>query len=236
MPALIVEQLTKTFHTQMSSLDVLREISFSMEQGENMVVVGPSGSGKSTLLHILGTLDSPSSGVVEINGQNPFELPDKDLANFRNRNVGFVFQEHHLLPQLTVLENVLIPTLAAGSSTPEQIDRANRLIEQIGLAERMNHRPAQLSGGERQRVAIARSLIFKPSILLADEPTGSLDQENSNLVGEMLLRLQQAEKAMLVVVTHSAELAGLFSRQLEFSNGRVTEQPNSAAGSSGKVH
>ena len=190
MPALEVDRLKKKFSGQNNDdLEVLKGISFAMEAGENLAVVGPSGSGKSTLLHIIGTLDQPTSGSVSIDGQDPFSLNEKELARFRNQNIGFVFQEHHLLPQLSVLENVLSPTLAEGSSSAQEVERARELIEQIGLGERIGHRPGQLSGGERQRVAIARSLIFRPSILLADEPTGSLDQKNSEMVGEMLLRM-----------------------------------------------
>lgn len=222
MPALEVDRLKKTFSGQNNDdLEVLKGISFAMEAGENLAVVGPSGSGKSTLLHIIGTLDQPTSGSVSIDGQDPFSLNEKELARFRNQNIGFVFQEHHLLPQLSVLENVLIPTLAEGSSSAQEVERARELIEQIGLGERIGHRPGQLSGGERQRVAIARSLIFRPSILLADEPTGSLDQKNSEMVGEMLLRMQQTEKAVLIAVTHSGEIARLFDRQLAFCDGQV---------------
>lgn len=223
MPALVVDQVKKAFETQSSPLEILKGISFSMEQGENIAIVGPSGSGKSTLLHIIGTLDEPTSGSVTFDGMNPFELSEKELARFRNQNIGFVFQEHHLLPQLSVLENVLIPTIAQGASTSTQIDRAKELIEQVGLGERINHRPGELSGGERQRVAIARSLIFSPAIILADEPTGSLDQKNSQLVGELLLKMQQTENAMLIVVTHSMSLAKVFSRQLDFCDGLITD-------------
>lgn len=224
MAALEVNQITKVFSGQSNDLEVLKGISFDLGQGENLAVLGPSGSGKSTLLHIIGTLDQPTSGTVSIDGKNPFELSERELAGFRNQNIGFVFQEHHLLPQLTVLENVLIPTIAQGSSTSEQEQRARELIEQIGLGDRIGHRPGELSGGERQRVAIARSLIFNPKILLADEPTGSLDKKNSTLVGEMLLEMQKTVDAMLIVVTHSADLANIFERQLLFDDGQVSEK------------
>lgn len=223
MSALVVDQITKTFESQTEPLNVLRGISFQMDPGENMVVVGPSGSGKSTLLHIVGTLDRPTSGQVLIDSQDPFSLSEPELARFRNRHIGFVFQEHHLLPQLTVLENVLIPTLATGASTAAEIERARELIEQIGLTGRIDHRPGELSGGERQRVAIARALIHTPRLILADEPTGSLDQKNSEIVGEMLLKMQQVVNAMLIVVTHSQDLATLFDRRLRFEAGRVEE-------------
>lgn len=223
MPSLEVVELKKTFQSSHHPLEVLKGISFTMEKGENVVVLGPSGSGKSTLLHIIGTLDQPTSGTVHIESQNPFELSESKLARFRNQNIGFVFQEHHLLPQLSVLENVLIPTIAEGASSPEQIERARDLIDQIGLTPRINHRPGELSGGERQRVAIARALIFQPALVLADEPTGSLDQKNSELVGEMLLKMQQSVEAMLIVVTHSSDLARMFSRRLDFLDGMVSE-------------
>lgn len=223
MPSLEVDNLTKTFESQQEPLHVLKGITFSMEKGDNLVLVGPSGSGKSTLLHIVGTLDKPTSGTVRIDGQNPFELSEQELARFRNQNIGFVFQEHHLLPQLSVLENVLIPTIANGKSTKDQVDHAKDLIEEIGLTPRINHRPGELSGGERQRVAIARALIFNPSLILADEPTGSLDQKNSNVVGEMLLKMQSKVNAMMIVVTHSMDLARLFGRQLKFADGNITD-------------
>jgi lipoprotein-releasing system ATP-binding protein len=227
MSGLIVTDLKKTFSGQNQDLEILKGISFSLEGdekgGSNIAVLGPSGSGKSTLLHIIGTLDCPTSGKLQLDGQDPFDLDEKGLAAFRNQNIGFVFQEHHLLPQLSVLENVLLPTLANGKSSANEIDRAKYLIERIGLAERIRHRPAELSGGERQRVAIARAMIFQPRIILADEPTGSLDQKNSDRVGEMLLEMQQAEKAMLITVTHSVELANRFARKLHFVDGLVTE-------------
>ena len=223
MSDLVVSQLTKTFQSYSGDLEVLKGISFTLDRGENAAILGPSGSGKSTLLHIIGTLDQPTTGTVEIEGKNPFDLDEKRLAQFRNKNIGFVFQEHHLLPQLSVLENVLLPTIAHGKSSESEIDRARSLIEQIGLGDRITHRPGELSGGERQRVAIARAMIFQPSVILADEPTGSLDQKNSQLVGEMLIEMQRAENAMLIAVTHSEDLAKMFSRQLNFLDGQITE-------------
>ena len=225
MSGLEVNHLKKTFTGLSSELEILKGISFTLNHGENGAVVGPSGSGKSTLLHILGTLDQPTSGTVIIDEQNPFELNETELAAYRNRNIGFVFQEHHLMPQLSVLENVLLPTIATGNSTAEDEDRAKSLIDEIGLADRISHRPAELSGGERQRVAIARALIYQPKLILADEPTGSLDQKNSTIVGEMLLKLQQLVNAMLLVVTHSAELAKMFDRQIRFVDGVIEESP-----------
>lgn len=224
MTGLKITNLKKTFQSSGHDLEVIRGISFQMDPGENLVVLGPSGSGKSTLLHLIGTLDEPTAGSIEINGVDPFSLNETELAKFRNRNIGFVFQEHHLLPQLTVLENVLLPTIAHGSSSSAEIERARWLIDKIGLTERVTHRPGSLSGGERQRVAIARAMIFEPELILADEPTGSLDQKNSDLVAAMLLELQDSVQSMLITVTHSIELASHFGRRLNFLDGLVTEE------------
>ena len=185
-------------------------------------MIGPSGSGKSTLLNILGTLDHPTSGTYTLNNIDPFNLAEDELAAFRNANIGFIFQEHHLLPQLSVLENVLIPTMANGKPSPDDVSRAESLIARVGLTDRSHHRPAELSGGERERVAVARSLICGPSLLLADEPTGNLDRKNAQQIGELLLEIQQAEDMILVVVTHSSELAGMLGQQLEINDGRLT--------------
>ncbi|MEK6237742.1 MAG: ABC transporter ATP-binding protein, partial [Planctomycetales bacterium] len=179
MPELLVDELTKSFPARSGDLDVLRGISLELSAGENMAIMGPSGCGKSTLLHILGTLDSPTSGSVSIGGRDPFSLSEPELAKFRNHAVGFIFQDHHLLPQCTVLENVLLPTLASGNAGADQVDRAKELLQRVGLQDRLDHRPAELSGGERQRVAVARSLILKPTLLLADEPTGNLDRSSA---------------------------------------------------------
>ena len=170
-------------------------------------------------MHIIGTLDQPTSGEVSLGGTNPFALAESELAHFRNQNIGFIFQEHHLLPQLSVLENVLIPTLAEGKSSSAHVARAEDLLERVGLSGRREHRPAELSGGERQRVAVARSLICNPQLLLADEPTGSLDRGNAFSVAKLLLDLQQQEKTMLIVVTHSAEIAKLLQKQFELDDG-----------------
>jgi lipoprotein-releasing system ATP-binding protein len=213
-----VRQLSKEYATRSGPLPVLREISFDLERGEALAVMGPSGSGKSTLLHILGTLDRPSDGKVTLDNNDPFRLREKELADFRNRHVGFVFQDHHLLPQCTVLENVLIPTLVSGGG---QEAWARELLERVGLSKRLDHRPAELSGGERQRVAVARSLIQRPALLLADEPTGNLDRQAAKGVGELLLELHRRERTVLVVVTHSSELAELFPRRAEMVDGRL---------------
>ena len=221
MPDLIVKHVAKEYPTRGEPLVVLRDISFELSAGENVAILGPSGCGKSTLLHLIGTLDEPTAGTVTVRGETPFLMNEPQLAHFRNRNIGFVFQDHHLLPQLSVLENVLVPTLAEGSPNNEQIERARDLIGRVGLAERIEHRPAELSGGERQRVAAARALINNPILLLADEPTGSLDRTNAQAMGDLLLELQKQENTMLIVVTHSLELAGQMSRRLELDDGRL---------------
>src|SRR5262245_45570171 len=209
---LSVQQLHKDYPTRNGPLPVLRDVNLELQPGDALAVMGPSGSGKSTLLYILGTLDRPSSGVVRINGTDPFALSEPELAAFRNRNVGFVFQDHHLLPQCSVLENVLIPTLARGASEGDAEKWARELLERVGLSQRLEHRPAELSGGERQRVAVARSLIHRPALMLADEPTGNLDRRLAAEVGQLLLDLHRQEKNILIAVTHSAELARLFPK------------------------
>jgi lipoprotein-releasing system ATP-binding protein len=223
--SLQVDQLCKDYPTRSGPLNVLRGIGFTLAPGEALAVMGPSGSGKSTLLHILGTLDTPTSGSVRLGGKDPFALPERALADYRNRHVGFVFQDHHLLPQCSVLENVLIPTLAAGLPPAEGLQAeewAHELLKRVGLSDRLDHRPAELSGGERQRAAIARALILRPQLLLADEPTGNLDRLSAENVGELLLDLHRQEQNILVVVTHSAELARRFPRCAEMVDGTLT--------------
>lgn len=221
MPDLSVDNVIKEFPTRGEPLTVLRGVSFDLSDGESLAVVGPSGSGKSTLLHIVGTLDRPTSGGVVLKGEQPFQLDEPRLAAFRNRRIGFVFQDHHLLPQCSVLENVLIPTLASGSAQPDLIARARMLLDRVGLLQRLEHRPAELSGGERQRVAIARALILRPALLLADEPTGNLDRTTAATVGGLLLELQCQENTMLIVVTHSQDLAGQMKQRMELDDGRL---------------
>jgi len=219
--SLVVSQLRKDFPTRSGPLAVLRGIDLELDRGEALAVMGPSGSGKSTLLHVLGTLDRPTSGSVTLDGKDPFALPEPELADFRNRNIGFVFQDHHLLPQCSVLENVLIPTLI----DPDKGTRASaeawakELLDRVGLSDRLEHRPAELSGGERQRVAIARALVRKPVLVLADEPTGNLDRRTAHSIGELLLELHRQERTILIAVTHSADLARTFPRQLEMADG-----------------
>ncbi|MCH2125046.1 MAG: ABC transporter ATP-binding protein [Pirellulaceae bacterium] len=224
MADLVIDNVIKEFPTRNEPLVVLKNVSAELSAGENLAILGPSGCGKSTLLHIVGTLDSPTSGQVILNGQNPFTLPEPALAKFRNQNIGFIFQDHHLLPQLSVLENVLIPAVATGKPAAAVIERARDLIERVGLANRIDHRPAELSGGERQRVGVARALLHKPQLLLADEPTGNLDRTNAASVGRLLLELQEREGTMMLVVTHSIELANLFQRRLELDVGELKER------------
>jgi lipoprotein-releasing system ATP-binding protein len=219
--ALQVSHLCKDYPTRSGPLSVLRDVSFELPSGEALAIMGPSGSGKSTLLHILGTLDRPTSGSVSLDGKDPFRADERELAAFRNRHIGFVFQDHHLLPQCTVLENVLIPTLVSGDGKADVEAWARQLLERVGLADRLDHRPAELSGGERQRCAVARALIHRPTLLLADEPTGNLDRRNAQAIGQLLLDLHRQEQTMLVVVTHSPELAGLLPRRLDMADGRL---------------
>ena len=200
-----VTDLVKEYPTPRGPLRVLSGVSFDLAPGDAAAVMGPSGSGKSSLLYILGGLDPPTSGSVTLDGRNPFQLSPTGLAAFRNKEIGFVFQDHCLLPQCTVLENVLIPTIVAPAG--DDSARARQLIEQVGLADRIDHRPAELSGGERQRVAIARALVREPHLLLCDEPTGNLDRAAAENVASVLVDLHRLEKTILVVVTHSASLA-----------------------------
>jgi lipoprotein-releasing system ATP-binding protein len=204
-------------------LSVLADITFSLSRGDAVSIMGPSGSGKSTLLYILGALEPPTTGSVSLDGEDPFSFDDRSLAIFRNQQVGFVFQDHCLLPQCSVLENVLIPTLVKGSndSGDSDLERARQLIDQVGLAERIDHLPSELSGGERQRVAVARALIRNPVLLLCDEPTGNLDGDTSEAVGSLLLDLHRKLETILVVVTHSTELGERFQSRFEMDNGRL---------------
>jgi lipoprotein-releasing system ATP-binding protein len=221
MSHLVVDNLTKQYPTRAEPLAVLRGVSFEMAAGENLAIVGPSGSGKSTLLNLLGTLDLPSSGRVLIKGQDPAQMSEPELAAFRNRKIGFVFQDHYLLPQCSVLENVLLPAIAGGPLSEETDRRGRELLDRVGLGGRLEHRPSELSGGEQQRAALARALLQRPVLLLADEPTGNLDQTTADRIGELLLEAQRQERTMLVVVTHSRRLAARMSRQMELDQGRL---------------
>ena len=218
-----VFDLHKSFETELRPVEVLRGITFEMAAGEVLAVTGPSGSGKSTLLHLIGALDRPSSGRIEIEGKQPHELPEPELARFRNRTIGFVFQDHHLLPQYSVLENVLLPTFAFPDAGSDAVELARGLLGRVGLSDRLQHRPAELSGGERQRAAVARALINRPDLLLCDEPTGSLDAGTAGTVSSLLFDLHREAGNILIVVTHSAELAGRFERRFELREGRCFE-------------
>jgi lipoprotein-releasing system ATP-binding protein len=205
-------------------LYILKELDLRIERGESVAIVGPSGSGKSTLLNILGTLDRPTAGRVILGGRELGQLDEVALAGIRNQEIGFIFQDHHLLPHCTVLENVLVPTLAAPRSAQRQEAgaRALRLLERVGLSGRLHHLPGQLSGGERQRVAVVRSLINQPLLVLADEPTGALDAVSAQALGQLLVELNREEGVTLVVVTHSQELAARMGRILELRGGKLT--------------
>ena len=219
MAELTVSKLCKSFPTRAEPLEILKGIDLEVELGERVAVLGPSGCGKSTLLHLIGTLDTPTSGSVTLGGVNPFTLREAELARFRGEHVGFVFQEHHLLPQLSVLENVVLPMVAIGSASADSLRRAEELIDAVGLGGRRDHKPGELSGGERQRAAVARALLRRPKLVLADEPTGSLDPENAQRIGELLVQQPADHATMLIVVTHSMELAERFARRLRIEQG-----------------
>lgn len=220
MPDFIASEIVKEFETPTGPLRILSGVNVELGRGQNLAVVGPSGSGKSTFLHIAGSLDTPSSGNVTLVGQNPATLKPKELAHFRNQHIGFVFQRHHLLPQLSALENVLIPALAENAVDESTTELARELLDQVGLGDRAEHRPGQLSGGECQRVAVARSLIRKPLLMLADEPTGSLDQKNAHVIGELLLKMQEQHNTILLCVTHSDALAKMFQAKVTLTDGK----------------
>lgn len=212
-----VENVSKEYSTPGGALKIISGISLSLSRGDAVSIMGPSGSGKSTLLYIMGALEPPTSGTVTLDGQNPFQLKEKALAAFRNKEIGFIFQDHCLLPQCSVLENVLTPTLVSAASG-NAAERARALLEQVGLGDRFDHRPAKLSGGEKQRVSLARALITKPQLLLCDEPTGNLDHKAADVVASLLLELHQQQETILVVVTHSAELAARFPMRYELTD------------------
>jgi len=223
MADLQVNQVTKDYPTRGKPLAVLSGVSFDLNAGESAAILGPSGCGKSTLLQILGTLQHPTSGSITLKTIDPFALSEPGLANFRNEQIGFVFQDHHLLPQLSAIENVLVPTIARGKPSLKHIDRARELLSRVGLTDRIDHRPAELSGGERQRVATARALINEPTLLLADEPTGNLDRTTAHRVADLLHDLQHngETKAIMIIVTHSRELAKRSDQQWELDDGQL---------------
>jgi lipoprotein-releasing system ATP-binding protein len=220
-PDLDVRSVTRVFHGAAGPLEILSGVDLSMRRGDAVAITGPSGSGKSTLLYIIGLLDEPTSGDLTIGGERPLAFDAAGQARFRNWRIGFVFQDHHLLPQCNVLENVLIPTIAGDGSDTRAEERARQLLGRVGLSDRLTHRPAQLSGGERQRVAVCRALINQPLLLLADEPTGNLDRKTSQAVGSLLLEVAREQQAILVCVTHSTELAERFPRHYELVEGKL---------------
>ena len=228
-PLLRLENVTKGYAAgeRSAAIDVLKQVSLEILAGEAVAIIGPSGSGKSTLLNIIGTLDQPASGRIWLEGQELGRLTEKELALLRNRQLGFIFQAHHLLPQCTVLENVLVPTLAdPGNELRNGAPaRAAQLLERVGLKERLHHRPGQLSGGERQRVAVVRAFINRPKLLLADEPTGALDRVSAEGLSQLLIELNREEKVALIVVTHALELARQMNRVLELRDGQLGAAP-----------
>lgn len=217
-------KLSKIYDEGSNSVEVLKNVSFSVKAGEQVAILGSSGSGKSTLLHLLGALDSPSSGEVSFAGQNIFDFNSKQQAHFRNQNLGFIYQFHHLLPEFNAQENVAMPLLIGLKSKKQALKIASGWLEKVGLADRLSHKPAELSGGERQRVAIARALVNQPKLVLADEPTGNLDDKTGDKIYQLLLDLKQELATSFVVVTHDLRLAGKLDRILRLSNGLLREQ------------
>lgn len=217
-----VSGVSKQYPTPRGPLTVLSDVNFSLSPGDAAAITGPSGSGKSSLLYMLGALEPPSQGTISLDGQNPFALSAAALADFRNTSIGFVFQDHCLLPQCSVLENVLVPTLVAKDGNEDAAARARACLEQVGLGARLDHRPGELSGGEKQRAAIARALVRQPRLVLCDEPTGNLDQASAATVAAMLLDLHARQRNILIVVTHSDRLAGRFPIRFDISDGRLT--------------
>jgi len=220
---IILENLSKTFIKDGNRIEVLRNLNLEIKKGESLAVVGVSGAGKSTLIHILGTLDHPTSGTLAINGQNVFEWNEKKLAAFRNKMIGFVFQFNNLLPEFSALENTIMPALISGLKKKEAVDKARQVLEEVGLEQRLKHKPGELSGGEQQRVAIARALIMEPEILLADEPTGNLDTETGKRIEDVLLNLNAKKNITLIVVTHNKALADRMTGRIGLRDGEIYE-------------
>ena len=224
MPALLhCQAISKTFKDGEKDIDVLHAVEFELNKGEQVAILGSSGSGKSTLLHILGALDQPTSGDVIVNGQSIFALSSQQQARFRNQTMGFVYQFHHLLPEFSATENVAMPLLIAGEKPALAAEKANQLLERVGLSHRSDHKPAALSGGERQRVAIARALVNQPQIVLADEPTGNLDKATGENIAALLAELRESLDTAFIVVTHDNALAAQFDRTLILSQGQLQE-------------
>ena len=217
-----IENISKEYSTPSGPLKIVSDVSLALSQGDALSIMGPSGSGKSTLLYMMGALEPPTSGSITLDSQNPFQLKEKQLAAFRNQQIGFIFQDHCLLPQCSVIENVLTPTMVSAKDD-NYFERARALLDQVGLADRLDHRPAELSGGEKQRVALSRALIMKPQLLLCDEPTGNLDHKAADVVASLLLDLHQQQKTILVMVTHNAELAARFSLRYELTDRQLRQ-------------
>ena len=223
------KKLGKSFQSGETSIDVLHDVNLSIRSGETVAIVGPSGVGKSTLLHILGTLDRPTTGSLQFRGEDVFSKDSNELARLRNATVGFVFQFHHLLPEFNTVENVMMPGLVRGLDFAGMRERATRVLEDVGLSERLAHPVGKLSGGERQRVAVARAMVLEPAAVLADEPTGNLDPETGDRVGDLLLNLNRARGTTLVVVTHSASMAARMDRTLVIDHGHVEQRRDAGA-------
>jgi lipoprotein-releasing system ATP-binding protein len=221
-PMVKVDDLSKVYQMKSKTVPVLRSLAFGVKAGEMVAIEGPSGAGKSTLLHILGTLDRPSGGQVEIDGQDVLQLSPDQLASFRNRTIGFVFQFHHLLPEFTALENTMMPALLQRIPRKAAGEKAHAILSEVGLADRLDHRPVELSGGEQQRVALARALILRPRLLLADEPTGNLDQETGDGIHDLLVKLNRQFDMTTIVVTHNPRLAGRLGRRLRLTDGMLS--------------
>ena len=218
-PLVTVQNVTKTFEHEGRSLEVLKGIDLEVGRGEMVTIVGPSGAGKSTLLHLIGTLDLPTEGQILYSGRDVTRLGSSELAEFRNRSIGFVFQFHHLLPEFTALENVMMPSLIRGGGRLE--DRARQLLDEVGLTDRLTHRPGELSGGEQQRVALARALLMEPKLVLADEPTGNLDSQTSDSVQSLIFDLNQRHGITFLIVTHSRDFAEMMPRRVSMKDGRI---------------
>ena len=223
-PLVLIEGMTKSFHHDGNELKVLRGVELRIERGEMLCVVGASGAGKSTLLHILGTLDLPTSGKIEYLGTDVTELAPAKLAKFRNESIGFVFQFHHLLPEFSAVENVMMPGLIRGLSRGDMAPKAEKLLTEVGLKERLHHRPGELSGGEQQRVALARALIMDPMLVLADEPTGNLDTETSDAMHRLFFRLNRDRNITFLIVTHSRDLADRMPRVVTMRDGQIESE------------
>lgn len=221
------QQLSKSYDEGPKLIKVLDNISFSVDEGEQVAILGSSGSGKSTLLHLLGALDKPNSGTVLFQNEDIYQYSEEQQAKFRNKNLGFVYQQHHLLPEFTALENTAMPLMIAGNSKASALQQAKKILDKVGLADRAEHKPAALSGGERQRVAIARALVSNPKLVLADEPTGNLDDKTGDAVYELLLDLKKEFATSFIIVTHDTNLAAKLDRTLKLRNGQLSDdKPN----------